>query len=154
MIAVKCLEGSGIPVASVATGFPAGQTPLDTRLKEIEFAVAAGAKEIDIVISRTLLLTGKWEALYEEVKQMKAACGNAHLKTILATGEIPTFTDIYRASLVCMMAGADFIKTSTGKETVNAILPVGVVMTRAIREFHERTGTERTLPQFVVALLF
>eukprot|EP01095_Lingulamoeba_sp_RSL-Kostka_P008170 TRINITY_DN268_c2_g1_i1.p1 TRINITY_DN268_c2_g1~~TRINITY_DN268_c2_g1_i1.p1 ORF type:complete len:326 (-),score=136.06 TRINITY_DN268_c2_g1_i1:105-1049(-) len=137
--AVKCLEGSGIPVASVATGFPAGQTPLSTRLEEIRFAVEEGAEEIDIVISREKVITGDWEGIYEEVKLMKEACGEAHLKTILATGEHPTYTDIYRSSIVCMMAGADFIKTSTGKESVNAILPVGLIMCRAIRDFYERT---------------
>eukprot|EP01096_Ripella_sp_DP13-Kostka_P007808 TRINITY_DN2880_c0_g1_i1.p1 TRINITY_DN2880_c0_g1~~TRINITY_DN2880_c0_g1_i1.p1 ORF type:complete len:327 (-),score=129.63 TRINITY_DN2880_c0_g1_i1:58-996(-) len=140
--AVKALAGSGIPVASVATGFPAGQTPLETRLQEITFAVNEGAEEIDIVISRTMLLLGDWEGLYNEVKQMKKACGNAHLKTILATGEIPTYTDVYRASLVCMMAGADFIKTSTGKEPVNAVMPIGIIMARAIREYYERTGVK------------
>ena len=180
--AVKALEGSGIPVASVATGFPAGQTPLKMRLEEIKYAVEMGAKEIDIVLNRTLVFEGKWEEIYEEVVAMKKACGTAHLKTILATGEFPHYTAIWQASMVsfsisffsfflfspfpffflfflslflflfllsqlsflyiplsnsipkvCMMAGADFIKTSTGKESVNAIIPVGLVMCRAIR---------------------
>jgi len=138
--AVSALAGTNIPVASVATGFPAGQTPLSVRLQEIKLAVAAGAGEIDIVISRTQAIQGDWKGLYEEVRAMKDACGKAHLKTILATGELPTYTDVYRASMVCMMAGADFIKTSTGKESVNATLPVGLIMVRAIRDFHERTS--------------
>lgn len=138
--AVKALEGTNIPVASVATGFPAGQTPLEVRLAEIRLAVASGAREIDIVLNRTLVYEGKWEELYNEVKQMKEACGEAHLKTILATGELPHYTAVYRCSIICMMAGADFIKTSTGKEPVNATIPFGIVMCRAIREYYERTG--------------
>ena len=138
--AVKSLEGTDIPVASVATGFPAGQTPLEQRLEEIRFAVAAGAREIDIVISREYVLTENWEALYNETRLMREACGEAHLKTILATGELRNYKDIYMASYICMMAGADFIKTSTGKEKVNATLPVGLVMMRAIRDYHEKTG--------------
>jgi deoxyribose-phosphate aldolase len=138
--AVKALEGSGIPVASVATGFPAGLTPLKTRLEEIRYAVGEGAKEIDIVITREYALTGQWQALYDEVVQMREACGEAHLKTILATGELGTMRNVYKASMVCMMAGADFIKTSTGKETINATLPVSLVMVRAIREYGEKTG--------------
>ena len=138
--AVQALAGSGIPVAAVSTGFPAGMTPFELRLREIDASVAAGAGEIDIVISRRHVLTGQWSALYEEVAAYRQACGEAHLKTILATGELGTLTNVYRASLVCMMAGADFIKTSTGKEPVNATLPVGLVMARAIREYRERTG--------------
>jgi deoxyribose-phosphate aldolase len=138
--AVKRLEGSGIPVASVATGFPAGQTPLGLRLEEIRLAVADGAKEIDIVIPRAAVLTGNWQQLYDEVVAMRKACGEAHLKTILATGELSTYRQVYQASWVCMMAGADFIKTSTGKEPVNATIQVGLVMCRAIREYYERTG--------------
>jgi deoxyribose-phosphate aldolase len=138
--AVKALEGSGIPVASVATGFPAGQTALDTRLQEIRQAVKDGAMEIDIVIARDLVIQGKWKELYDEVKQMREACGDAHLKSILAVGEIPSYRDIYKASLVCMMAGSDFIKTSTGKEKLNATLPIGLTMVRAIRDYYERTG--------------
>lgn len=138
--AVRALEGSGIPVAAVSTGFPAGLSPLAQRLGEIEASVKAGAAEIDIVITRAHVLGGNWRALYDEVRAFREACGEAHIKTILATGELGTLRDVYRASLVCMMAGADFIKTSTGKEGVNATLPVGLVMSRAIRAYHERTG--------------
>ena len=138
--AVEALSGSGIPVAAVSTGFPAGLSPLETRLREIEASVAAGAAEIDIVITRGHVLTGNWGALYEEVKAFRATSGEAHLKTILGTGELGTLRDVARASLVCMMAGADFIKTSTGKEPVNATLPVGLVMARQIRDFKERAG--------------
>ncbi len=138
--AVRHLAGSGIPVAAVSTGFPAGLAPLQTRLAEIELSVAAGAQEIDIVISRRHALTHDWQALYDEVKAFRAACGPAHLKAILATGELQTLENVARASWVCMMAGSDFIKTSTGKEGVNATLDVSLVMVRAIREFHEETG--------------
>jgi len=138
--AVKELEGSGIPVAAVSTGFPAGQIPFNIKLREIKASVAAGAKEIDIVISRALVLTGNWKQLYKEVKAYREVCGEAHLKTILATGELGTLTNVAKASHVCMMAGADFIKTSTGKESVNATLPVSMVMVRAIRDYYERTG--------------
>ena len=138
--AVAALRGSGIPVAAVATGFPAGLNPFELRVREIEQSVAAGAREIDIVIHRALALTGDWRALYDEVRAFRKACGRAHMKTILATGELGTLTNVARASLVCMMAGADFIKTSTGKETTNATLPVSLVMVRAIREYLERTG--------------
>ena len=134
------LAGSGIPVAAVSTGFPAGQTPFELKLREIELSVAAGADEIDIVISRELALTGDWRALYDEVSAFRAACGDAHLKTILATGDLQTLRNVARASLTCMMAGADFIKTSTGKEAVNATLPVALVMLRKIRDYHERSG--------------
>jgi len=138
--ALDALRGSGIPVAAVSTGFPAGLSPMATRLAEIEASVAAGAAEIDIVISRRHVLLGDWAALYDEVAAFRAACGPAHLKTILATGELGTLTNVARASLVCMMAGADFIKTSTGKEPVNATLPVGLTMLRAIRAYHAATG--------------
>jgi deoxyribose-phosphate aldolase len=138
--AVKALEGSRIPVASVATGFPAGLTPLPQRLAEIRYAVEEGAAEIDIVISRAHVLTQNWQALYDEVKAMREACGNAHLKAILATGDLKTLRNVYKASMVAMQAGADFIKTSTGKEDVNATLPVGLVMLRALRDYGERTG--------------
>jgi deoxyribose-phosphate aldolase len=138
--AVKALSGSGIPVASVATGFPAGLTPLKQRLEEIHYAVAEGAAEIDIVITREHALLGHWQALYDEIVLMREACGEAHLKTILATGELGTMRNVYKASMVCMMAGADFIKTSTGKESINATLPVSLVMVRAIRDYQERTG--------------
>jgi deoxyribose-phosphate aldolase len=138
--AVEALEGSGIPVAAVSAGFPAGLSPLEQRLDEIRSSVAAGAEEIDIVITRSHVLTEDWRALYDEVRAMRETCGDAHIKTILATGELGTLRNVARASVVCMMAGADFIKTSTGKEPVNATLPVGLVMARAIRDFRERTG--------------
>jgi len=138
--AVEALEGADIPVAAVSTAFPDGLTPLDLRLKEIEASVAAGAAEIDIVIERGLVLEGRWRELYDQVRAMRAACGDAHMKTILATGQLATLRNVARASYVCMMAGADFIKTSTGKEPVNATLPVTLVMLRAIRDYHDRTG--------------
>jgi deoxyribose-phosphate aldolase len=138
--AVEALRGSGIPVAAVSAGFPAGLNPFALRVREIEESVAAGAREIDIVITRAHVLTADWRALYDEVRTFRAACGQAHLKTILATGELATLRNVYRASLVCMMAGADFIKTSTGKESVNATLPVSLTMLRAIRAYKERTG--------------
>lgn len=138
--AVAALRGSGIPVAAVSTGFPAGLTPFELRLREIAASVADGAQEIDIVISRHLVLGGEWQALYDEVKAFREACGAAHLKTILATGELGTLRNVAQASIVCMHAGADFIKTSTGKESVNATLPFSLVMVRAIREYHEQTG--------------
>ncbi|MEM6341482.1 MAG: deoxyribose-phosphate aldolase [Pseudomonadota bacterium] len=138
--AVAALQGTGIPVAAVSTGFPAGLSPFHLRLKEVEESVTAGAAEIDIVISRRHVLEGRWQALYDEMQQMRAASGDAHLKAILATGELGTLRNVARASVVCMMAGADFIKTSTGKESVNATLPVSLTMIRAIRDYHERTG--------------
>jgi deoxyribose-phosphate aldolase len=139
-VAVDALAGSAIPVAAVSTGFPAGQIAHGQKLAEIGASVDAGAAEIDVVISRAHVLTGDWQALYDEVRDFRSACGAAHLKTILATGELGTLRQVGMASLVCMMAGADFIKTSTGKETVNATLPVGLTMVRAIRDYHERTG--------------
>ncbi len=138
--AVDALAGSSIPVAAVSTGFPAGLSPFHLRIAEIKESVAAGAEEIDIVISRRHALTGNWQALYDEMKEMRAACGEAHVKAILATGELGTLRNVARASLVCMMAGADFIKTSTGKEPVNATLPVTLTMIRAIRDYEDRTG--------------
>ena len=140
--AIDALAGSGIPIAAVSTGFPAGLSPFAQRLAEIHASVAAGAAEIDIVISRRHVLTGNWRALYDEVQAFREACGDAHLKTILATGELGTLRNVYRASMVCMMAGADFIKTSTGKESVNATLPVSLVMVRAIRHYLERTSVQ------------
>ncbi|MGH7541535.1 MAG: deoxyribose-phosphate aldolase [Gemmatimonadota bacterium] len=139
-VAFEALRGTGIPVCAVAAGFPAGLSPFVQRVEEIGAARDAGAEEIDIVITRAHVLTGDWEALYEEVRAFREACGEARLKTILATGELGTLRDVARASCVCMMAGADFIKTSTGKEKVNATLPVGLVMTRAIRGYRERVG--------------
>ena len=138
--AVKALEGSNIPVASVATGFPSGLMPLDLRIAEIKYAVKAGAKEIDIVITREHVLSQNWQALYDEIVAFREAVGDAHLKTILATGELGTLRNVYKASMVAMMAGADFIKTSTGKESVNATLPVSLVMIRAIKDYLALTG--------------
>jgi len=138
--AVEALEGTGIPVAAVSTGFPAGLSPLPTRLSEIKASVKAGAKEIDIVIERNLVLTENWEKLYSLISKARAACGDAHLKVILGTGELGTLNNVARASMLAMMAGADFIKTSTGKESVNATLPVSLTMVRMIRTYHEMTG--------------
>jgi deoxyribose-phosphate aldolase len=138
--AVRALAGSGIPVASVATGFPAGQTPLPQRLAEIRYAVDHGAGEIDIVLHRAHALTQDWTALYDEVAAMREACGPAHMKAILATGDLKTLRNVYKASMVAMQAGADFIKTSTGKEEVNATLPVSLIMVRALRDYHDLTG--------------
>lgn len=140
--AVDALQGTSIPVAAVSTGFPAGLSPFHQRIAEIGESVAAGAQEIDIVISRRHVLTGNWQALYDEMKEMRAACGDAHVKAILATGELGTLRNVARASLVCMMAGADFIKTSTGKEPINATLPVTLTMIRAIRDYEDRTGAK------------
>ena len=138
--AVEALDGSGIPVAAVSTGFPAGLSPFHLRIREIEESVKAGAKEIDIVISRRHVLEGNWQALYDEMVEMRAACGDAHVKAILATGELGSLRNVARASMVTMMGGADFIKTSTGKESVNATLPVSLVMIRALRDYGEKTG--------------
>ena len=138
--AVEALRGTNIPVAAVSTGFPAGLSPLEERVREIRASVAAGAKEIDIVITRGHVLTGNWQALYDEVRMFREACGDAHMKSILATGELATLGNVARASMVAMMAGSDFIKTSTGKEGVNATLPFSLVMVRMIREYFQRTG--------------
>ncbi|TPW27054.1 deoxyribose-phosphate aldolase [Pararhizobium mangrovi] len=138
--AVAALGDCGVPVASVATGFPAGLVPLKQRLAEIEYAVSAGASEIDIVISRSLVFKADWRQLHDEITAMRSACGKAHMKAILATGELATLTNVYHASMVALMAGADFIKTSTGKESVNATLPVSLVMCRAIRDYRRLSG--------------
>lgn len=138
--ALRALEGSGIPVAAVSTGFPAGLSPMKERVAEIRRSVEAGAHEIDVVITRGLVFGSKWHELYDEVATFKAACGLAHMKVILGTGDLMTLRNVARASFVAMMAGADFIKTSTGKESVNATLPVGLVMSRAIREYAQETG--------------
>ncbi|GGA39839.1 deoxyribose-phosphate aldolase [Pelagibacterium lentulum] len=140
--AVEALDGTGIPVAAVSTAFPHGLTPLDIRLAEIKASVADGAQEIDIVIERGMVLNGDWQGLYEQVRAMREACGDAHIKTILGTGELATLTNVAKASLVCMLAGADFIKTSTGKEKVNATLPTSLAMVRMIRWFYQETGIE------------
>ena len=140
--AVRALEGTDIPVASVATGFPTGLMPLKLRLEEIRYAVGEGAREIDIVITRAHVLGRDWNALYDEVAAMREACGPAHLKAILGTGDLKTLRNVYAASMVAMQAGADFVKTSTGKEDVNATLPVSLVMARAIRDYRERAGVD------------
>jgi len=140
--AVQALEGTGIPVAVVSTAFPHGLAPVETKIAEIEASVAAGAREIDIVIERRMVLNGDWQGLYDQIRAFRKACGDAHIKTILGTGELATLTNVAKASLVCMLAGADFIKTSTGKEKVNASLPVSLAMIRMIRWFHEETGIE------------
>ena len=138
--AVEALAGSNVPVAAVSTGFPAGLSPFFTRMEEVKASVADGAREIDIVITRAHVLGGAWQALYDEVRAFRDACGDAHMKAILGTGDLATLTNVARASMVAMMAGADFIKTSTGKEAVNATLPVSLVMVRMIREYFEQTG--------------
>ncbi|WP_304344479.1 deoxyribose-phosphate aldolase [Chryseobacterium koreense] len=140
--AKEALQGTNIPIAAVSTGFPAGKISLEEKLTEIKKSVAAGATEIDIVISRDLVLESRWKELYEEIKLCRQACGEAHMKTILATGEIPTYTKVAKASWVAMMAGSDFIKTSTGKESVNATLAVSLVMIRCIRDYYELTGVK------------
>jgi deoxyribose-phosphate aldolase len=136
----RALEGSGVKVAAVSTGFPAGLSPLEERIGEIRRSVEAGAQEIDTVITRAHVFGGRWQALYDEIAEFKRACGGAHMKVILGAGDLLTLRNVGRASLVAMMAGADFIKTSTGKEPTNATLPVGLVMTRAIREYAQETG--------------
>ncbi len=138
--AVDALQGTTIPVASVASGFPAGLMPMTQRLDEVRWAVDAGAREIDVVITREHVLTGRYDALYDEVAAFREAVGPAHLKVILATGELATLTDVAKASTVAMMAGADFVKTSTGKEPVNATLEVGITMARTVRHYQQRTG--------------
>lgn len=138
--AIQALQGSQIPIAAVSTGFPAGQIDLENKLIEIKKSVASGASEIDIVISRGLVLNADWKTLYDEIVACRNACGEAHMKTILATGELPTLTHVAKASMVAMMAGSDFIKTSTGKESINATLPVSLVMVRMIRNYFEKTG--------------
>lgn len=138
--AKAALKESSLPIAAVSTGFPAGKISLSEKLRQIKASVRSGATEIDIVVSRNLVLQSKWRELYKEVQQCREACGSAHMKTILATGEIPTYSKVAKASWVSMMAGSDFIKTSTGKESVNATLAVSLVMIRCIREYEERTG--------------
>jgi deoxyribose-phosphate aldolase len=136
----RALQGSGIRVAAVSTGFPAGLNPLEERVAEIRRSVEAGADEIDIVITRALVFGGKWQELYDEVAEFRRACGDAHMKAILGAGDLLTLRNVARASWVAIMAGADFIKTSTGKESTNATLPVSLVMVRAIREYAQETG--------------
>ena len=138
--ALRATEGTGIRVAAVSTGFPAGLSPFQERVAEIRRSVEAGAHEIDTVITRAHVFAGKWQELYDEIVEFKQACGSAHLKVILGTGDLLTLRNVARASFVAMMAGADFIKTSTGKETTNATLPVSLIMARAIREYAQETG--------------
>ena len=138
--AARVLHGSGMPIAAVSTGFPAGLASMETKLREIELSVAAGATEIDIVITRQHALTGNWHILYDEMLAYRKACGDAHIRAILGTGDLLTLENVAKASWVCMMAGADFIKTSTGKESVNATIPVALTMVRTIREYFEQTG--------------
>ncbi|MFP5392929.1 MAG: deoxyribose-phosphate aldolase [Gammaproteobacteria bacterium] len=138
---VQILKGR-LPVAAVSTAFPAGLASLETKVREIELSVAAGAREIDIVITRQHVLLGNWQALYDEMVAYRQACGEAHVKAILATGDLVTLENVAKASWVCMLAGADFIKTSTGKEGVNATIPVALTMVRAIRDYHEETGIQ------------
>ena len=138
--ALGALEGSGVPVAAVSTGFPAGLSPLATRIAEIRESVEAGASEVDVVVTRGLALRGDWRRLHDEVAAFREACGDAHVKVILGTGELGTLANVGKAAIVAMMAGADFVKTSTGKEKVNATLPVGLVLARAVRAYHRATG--------------
>jgi deoxyribose-phosphate aldolase len=137
--AVNILRGR-LPIAAVSTAFPAGLASMETKVREIELSVAAGATEIDIVITRQHVLNANWQALYDEMVAYRQACGEAHIKAILGTGDLTTLENVAKASWVCMMAGSDFIKTSTGKEGVNATIPVALTMVRAIREYHEQTG--------------
>ena len=139
--AAKVLAGR-LPIAAVSTGFPAGQSSFETKVREIELSVAAGATEIDIVITRQHVLTANWQALFDEMRAYRQACGGAHVKAILATGDLATLENVAKASWVCMLAGADFIKTSTGKEGVNATIPVALTMARTIRDYHERSGIQ------------
>lgn len=138
--AVNALKGSGIQVASVATAFPSGQAPLEVKLDDTRFAVAQGATEIDMVINRGAFLSGRYQEVYDEIVETKKACGDAHLKVILETGELGSYDRVRLASDIAMEAGADFIKTSTGKVTPAATLPVTLVMLQAIADFHRRTG--------------
>ncbi|HVN18486.1 MAG TPA: deoxyribose-phosphate aldolase [Dongiaceae bacterium] len=138
--ALHALEASSVRVAAVSTGFPAGLSPLAERVAEIRRSVGAGANEIDVVITRAHVFAGRWQALYDEISAFRQACGDIHMKVILGTGDLVTLRNVGRASLVAMMAGADFIKTSTGKEGTNATLPVSLVMLRAIREYAQQTG--------------
>ena len=140
--AVSQLKGFDIPVAAVSTGFPAGLTPYEQKIEEIKASVSSGAKEIDIVITRKHVLNNEWEKLYSEISGYREACGDAHMKAIIATGDLSTLRNVAKASMVCMMAGADFIKTSTGKESTNANLTVGLTMVRQIRDFYDRTGVK------------
>jgi deoxyribose-phosphate aldolase len=138
--AVERLHGTGVKVASVATAFPSGQAPLDVKLREVEDVVATGADEVDMVIDRGAFLAGRYAKVYDEIVRVKDACGAAHLKVILEVAELGTYDNVRRASFLAMAAGADFIKTSTGKLSGAATLPVTLVMLEAIRDVHEQTG--------------
>lgn len=138
--AVQALKGSGIVVASVSTAFPSGQAPLDVKIDDTRFAVAQGAGEIDMVINRGAFLSGRYQQVFDEILEIKKACGDAHLKVILETGELGSYDRVRLASDIAMEAGADFIKTSTGKVTPAATMPVTLVMLQAIADFHKRTG--------------
>ncbi|HYH92238.1 MAG TPA: deoxyribose-phosphate aldolase [Candidatus Saccharimonadales bacterium] len=138
----EALKGSGVKVASVATGFPSGQTFRDIKLAETRAAVDAGADEVDMVIDRGAFLSGDYATVFEEIVEVKEAAGEAHLKVILETGELETYDNVRRASVLAMAAGADFIKTSTGKVTPAATLPVTLVMLEAIRDFERATGRQ------------
>jgi deoxyribose-phosphate aldolase len=139
-VAARALEGSGVRVAAVATAFPSGRASLDVKLADTREAVAAGADEIDMVIDRGAFLAGRFGQVFEEIVAIREACGPAHLKVILETGELATYDNVRRASWLAMLAGADFVKTSTGKVPVAATLPVTLVMLEAVRDFRERTG--------------
>jgi deoxyribose-phosphate aldolase len=134
------LRDTGVKVASVATAFPSGQSPLDVKLADVRDAVELGADEIDMVIDRGAFLSGRYAKVYDEIVKVKEACGDAHLKVILETGELGTYDNVRRASLLAMAAGADFIKTSTGKVTPAATLPVALCMLEAVRDVYEETG--------------
>ena len=139
-VALERLRGTGVKVASVATAFPSGQSPLEAKLDEVRWVVEQGADEVDMVIDRGAFLSGRYAKVYDEVVRVKEACGETHLKVILETGELGTYDNVRRASLLAMAAGADFIKTSTGKLPSAATLPVALVMLEAIRDVHEETG--------------
>jgi len=138
--AVERVRGSSVKVASVATAFPSGQSPLEAKLDEVRWVVEQGADEVDMVIDRGAFLSGRYAKVYDEIVRVKEACGDVHLKVILETGELGTYDNVRRASLLAMAAGADFIKTSTGKLPSAATLPVALVMLEAIRDVHDETG--------------
>src|SRR5919199_1839055 len=138
--AVDRVRGSGVKVASVATAFPSGQAPVDVKVREVEEVVAMGADEVDMVIDRGAFLSGRYAKVYDEIVRVKEACGGAHLKVILEVAELATYDNVRRASLLAMAAGADFVKTSTGKLASSATLPVTLVMLEAIRDVHDETG--------------
>jgi deoxyribose-phosphate aldolase len=139
-VAAEALRGSGVHLASVATAFPSGQAPLEVKLADTAAAVKDGADEVDMVISRGAFLAGRYTEVHDEIVAVKEACGDAHLKVILETGELATYDNVRRASWLAMLAGADFIKTSTGKVQPAATLPVTLVMLEAVRDFKAATG--------------